>query len=395
MDVITINDNMYSIDKNKLLGQGAFSDVYSASDINGNSVAVKIVKIANNDAMNRTQLEINIMSDLFHDNIVKYKGSVLINNQYFIILEQCLYGTLHDVEEYHTKSIQNQQQLNLELNTHYYMYQLKQAIEYVYKKNILHRDLKQTNILLYLDPNIIHDNFDEIYHRKNKLIIKLADFGLAKQYIDINDIGPNETICGTPATMSPEILNDGVPTETSDLWSFGVILFQLLTGKHPFEASTLVKLKKKVHMGQQINNSMLHISNKCVNLLDRTLVDYVNRITWSDFFAHDWFEIWKDSGNLSDSTILKVKPIHIPVANFNQSKLPASCLSRVPMTNNIVNYRGNTYLGFNKQSDDIQYALDSHYKKSPRSVSGSTRRTRKFLDNSDSILDNDTISNTI
>lgn len=87
---------------------------------------------------------------------------------------------------------------------------------HIHSKGIAHRDLKLANILL-----------------KKDLTIKLADFGFAKEQSSTEEV-MMKTYCGTPITMAPEILKGKPYDKKCDLWSLGVILFQLIYGKLPF-----------------------------------------------------------------------------------------------------------------------------------------------------------------
>jgi len=92
---------------------------------------------------------------------------------------------------------------------------IAQAIQHLHNKGIAHRDIKLANILL-----------------KKDCTIKLADFGFAKE--SNSEEVMMRTYCGTPITMAPEILKGKPYDKKCDIWSLGVILFQLTFGKLPF-----------------------------------------------------------------------------------------------------------------------------------------------------------------
>jgi NIMA (never in mitosis gene a)-related kinase len=97
--------------------------------------------------------------------------------------------------------------------------QLCFAVKYIHEKNILHRDLKLSNIFLSSTGDI-----------------KLGDFGIAKV---LSETGFAETMVGTPYYLSPEICQKKLYRQSSDIWSMGCILFEMMNLKHAFEANSM------------------------------------------------------------------------------------------------------------------------------------------------------------
>ena len=107
--------------------------------------------------------------------------------------------------------------------------QIKKALQVLRANKIVHRDLKLANILLTED-----------------FTIKVADFGFAKL---LEDNSLTSSVVGTPLTMAPEVLDNKDYDEKCDIWSLGIILFQMIYGKTPFvdsEHMTLSKLKENI-----------------------------------------------------------------------------------------------------------------------------------------------------
>lgn len=96
-------------------------------------------------------------------------------------------------------------------------------------------------------------------------ILKLADFGLAKRQESKDDLF--ETICGTPIYMAPELQRQEQYTEKADLWSLGVILYEMVTGMPPFIAKNREELKKAIQRGKIVTPPDLKISPPCLNLI--------------------------------------------------------------------------------------------------------------------------------
>ena len=119
--------------------------------------------------------------------------------------------------------------------------QLRSAFQELYNENILHRDLKPTNIL---------------FHNG---VVKLADFGFCKELLKENDM--TQTMVGSPIYMAPEVLKGMIYDIRADIWSLGVILFEMLYGLCPYEESTIPKL---------------------VSLIDNTILRFPNDVAVSE-----------------------------------------------------------------------------------------------------------------
>jgi len=114
-----------------------------------------------------------------------------------------------------------------EKDASYIMYQLLMALEYLHKRDIVHRDLKLENLLL---------------KKHGALEIKLADFGLSKVYTG----EAMQTACGTPYYVAPEILQGEGYDYKIDTWAAGVLLYVLLSGRLPFSGDTDVELFRAI-----------------------------------------------------------------------------------------------------------------------------------------------------
>jgi len=138
------------------------------------------------------------------------------------------------------------------------------------KSNIMHRDIKPSNIL-------IHNG-----------ILKLADFGFCKPLKDARDL--SQTMLGSPIYMAPEILKGELYTINADIWSLGVVLYEMLFGFCPFEERNIARLIDLINSSSSLmfpNN--IKISKKTEDLLKRMLVkDHFKRISWEELFDFDF-----------------------------------------------------------------------------------------------------------
>ena len=142
----------------------------------------------------------------------------------------------------------------------------------MYKNHIIHRDLKLDNILIKYTDNT-----------KTKFIVKLTDYGLSKQLVSLSKFC--NTHAGTPATMAPEILNDEEYNYKCDLWSLGVIIYQMFFKQYPYNSSTETGLLK------QINNYEQKLLKKTKDakldyLISKLLIKEPKmRMTWDEYFG--------------------------------------------------------------------------------------------------------------
>lgn len=149
------------------------------------------------------------------------------------------------------------------------------AVKAMREKKIFHRDIKPENILLTDDLE------------STDLVFKLADFGFAK-YIDEDKF--TDTMCGSPMYMAPEVLNFGMYGPEVDLWSIGIMLFELFYGYFPFEAR-----KSKQLIDAMRNNPIVHMPDNgiipplAIDLISRLLVvPPADRISFGNLFSHPW-----------------------------------------------------------------------------------------------------------
>lgn len=253
---------------NKMLGRGNFSHVYDGYMCVYTPVAIKKIHMnATDKEKNQKYLksEIHIMKGLKHENIVNLLDVIWKDGQLNIILEQCGGG---DLKKYLDGKAMREEYVQ------FYAKQLSHGLEYLYNNSIVHRDLKPQNLLLNTDHTIL----------------KISDFGFAK-IIGADTLA--QTICGTPMYMAPEIMNVEPYTDKADLWSVGIILFEMFFARYPFHGMKnqyeLMKLMK-TDIKIEIPAKPL-ISNEAKSLIKGLLVkDPQKRMKWNDFFAHVWFK---------------------------------------------------------------------------------------------------------
>ena len=197
--------------------KGRFSSIYVGNNLDtGITVAVK--RISTNATFSGN--ESDILCKLVHPNIIHVIDTYQTRLYDYIVMEL---GWM----DLYTKM--ERQPPFPEKRAIYYMQQLLEAIAYLHKKQIMHRDIKPENIV--------------IVGRGNYAQLKLIDFDFATHFTPDN---PMKRVLGSPPYMAPEVLL-GNYTELCDVWSAGVILYEMLSGTLPFEDIDREKLFDKIH----------------------------------------------------------------------------------------------------------------------------------------------------
>ncbi|VVC26639.1 Hypothetical protein CINCED_3A013524 [Cinara cedri] len=275
-----------------ILGTGSYGEVRLAFDKKtSKSLALKKVKRESCIVLR----EPDILSSLSHPNIVNMDNYIDTNDAIYISLEYMPGGTLKQL-------IENQIHLK-EFETKILLYQVARAVQYLHNRSIAHRDLKPGNILLSNQSPYCH--------------AKLADFGLSKKITENTYL---KTFCGSLAYLAPEILlkckrstESYIYTCKVDSWSFGVILFECLSGFKPFVGDNI---EAKISKGSY---NITNISNGAQDIIKQLLiVDFIKRFDFDKVLKHSWFE--KD--------ILMKQKVNNLIAEFsndlNSSNMPFS-----------------------------------------------------------------------
>ncbi|KAK8471152.1 hypothetical protein PHAVU_003G148600 [Phaseolus vulgaris] len=250
----------------RTIGEGSFSKVKLAvNGSNGQKVAVKVIDkhmILENNLKNQVKREIRTMKLLHHPNIVRIHEVVATKTKIYIVMEYVSGGQLLDKLSYGEK-------LN-EREARKLFQQLIDALDYCHNKGVYHRDLKPENLLLDSKGNL-----------------KVSDFGLSALQ-KCNDV--LTTRCGSPCYVAPELLlSKGYNGAAADVWSCGVILFELLAGYLPFNDQNLMNLYAKIWKSEYKCPPWFTRSQR--KLIAKILEPRAaKRITISDIIEDPWFQ---------------------------------------------------------------------------------------------------------
>lgn len=207
------------------LGEGMFAKVKVARNIEtGLNVAVKIIDkqmIFRCNLMHQVKREISTMKLVKHPNIVRLLEVLASKKRIYLIMEYVRGGDLSDKIAYLQKLTEDEARK--------YFHQLIDAVNYCHSRNVYHRDLKPQNLLLDEKGNL-----------------KVSDFGLSVLH---QTDAVLSTTCGSPNYVAPEVIaRQNYYGAAADIWSCGVVLFELLAGFSPFEDSCLIDQYHKVYL---------------------------------------------------------------------------------------------------------------------------------------------------
>ena len=273
--------------RKKILGRGSFGIVYLVKHKFLNRYfAMKVIRKSpsknskeEDDLMN----EIEILRKLDHPNILKITDFYALKNEYNIITEYCQEGELFD--EIKANAPYN------EVMAAWYMSQILSAVCYCHNMNILHRDLKPENILI-------------VKRLKNGFHpIKIIDFGTAKVFKKEKS---EHLLIGSAYYIAPEVLSRNY-TELCDLWSCGVIMYILLTGRPPFNGINEEEIMKKIKEGEYDMSRYPWgvISDDAKDLIKGLLqLDPKKRYTAKEALEHKWF---KNEKTKASQTVYNIK----------------------------------------------------------------------------------------
>ena len=252
----------------KVLGRGSFGKVVLVRlEKTKKLYAMKILKkelVIKRKQVNHTMTERSLLEKLNHTFIVKLFYAFQDKTKLYFITEFMqggeLFFHLRRNSQYKEKSVK------------FYMSEILLAIDYMHKNNFIYRDLKPENILI-----------DQFGH------IKLTDFGLSKLLDEEEQ--KTYTLCGTPEYLAPEIIFEKGYDKTCDWFSFGVVMFEMLCGFHPFKQKkgkfNPQIYKMKIKIPENIGKNAKDLIEKLLNSNPRERIGYNSS---EEIMKHDFFK---------------------------------------------------------------------------------------------------------
>lgn len=255
----------YKIDQ--LLGSGSFGKVYQCTDTDTHQLyAIKVISldlIRENKLELQLKKEFTLLKKLNHENIIKLTETLRTKKFIFLITELICGGDLYDYL--------NTNGPMCEKDAQRIFGQIINAVDYCHAKGIVHRDLKDSNILLTNDQNV-----------------KIADFGFANVCVKPEDL--LSTICGTMSYCAPEILIHKPYSYPVDIFAIGVILFLIVSGFLPFDDPDNEELLKQTI--ECTYTMPAKFSPQLKDLISKLLIKEPDkRITIKDIKKHSWMQL--------------------------------------------------------------------------------------------------------
>ncbi|KAI4341850.1 hypothetical protein MLD38_026524 [Melastoma candidum] len=263
----------------KQIGSGSFSVVWHARHrVHGTEVAIKEIATGKLNKKLQESLisEIHILKKINHPNIIRLHDIIEVPGKIHLVLEYCKGGDL-------SMYINRHGRVPEEIAKHF-MQQLAMGLKVLRDNNLIHRDLKPQNLLLSTS--------------EDRSILKIADFGFARS---LQPKGLAETLCGSPLYMAPEIMQLQKYDAKADLWSVGAILYQLVTGRTPFNGNNQIQLLQNIVKSNELQfpPNLKDLSSDCKDLCQKLLRrNPVERLTFEEFFNHPFFPQNEAGGSL-------------------------------------------------------------------------------------------------
>jgi len=319
------------------IGQGGMGTVFKARDIEtGEWVAAKRLKpeAVQHDPqlLERFEREGDALRRLNHPNIVKVLATLQEKNDHYIVLEFVGGGDLGDMLKARGRlSIERTLQIGIELSD---------ALTRAHYLNIIHRDIKPANVLMGEDG-----------------VPKLTDFGVAH----IGGAGEMTGVglaMGTPDYMAPEAVNGDEIDERTDIWSLGVMLYEMLTGQHPFRGEVLTATLVNVLTQPLPDLEAIRPETPIAltDLIGRMLQkDRTTRISSVRLVGAELEAIMRGRHDTRRTTV--TTPLSIPTVDESRFETPTPATS-APKHN--LPARTTTFVGREEEVNEISHLLGQH-----------------------------------
>ena len=281
-------------DKIEKLGSGSQGECFLIKHKKSGELRVlKEIKLKNlkETEKNYIENEIKIMKRIKHPSIIQYINSYKSKKYIYILMEYAKNGSLENIiskkKNYKKKNCEmkikkkKSKKKICEKQLKKWFYQISLGLLELHSKKIIHRDIKSSNILLDHNNNI-----------------KISDFGVSKFY------NKSKTFIGTPYYISPEIINGLEYDYKTDIWSLGVLLYELANFEFPFKAKNIFFLAYKILKGEYL--PMKGYSKTFLKLVDLMLeVNPVKRIGVKKILENSYFKVYFDKEKINQKEIQK------------------------------------------------------------------------------------------
>ncbi|EGZ16349.1 hypothetical protein PHYSODRAFT_450814, partial [Phytophthora sojae] len=260
------------------LGSGSFAVVYKGYHKTSKTpVAIKALSLhkLNGKLLANLEMEIAIMRQIDHPNVVKLYDIKKTDKHMYLMLEYCAGGDLQQYMRRRAQEGGDRAKLLSEDVARHFLRELAKGMQCLWQHNLIHRDLKPQNLLLVEDSPTS--------------ALKIADFGFARH---LATTSMAETLCGSPLYMAPEILKFQKYDAKADLWSVGTILFEMVAGRPPYGGANHVQLLANIERQPLRFPPSLQLSRECRHLLVALLQRKpALRLGFAEFFSDPFVDL--------------------------------------------------------------------------------------------------------
>ena len=249
------------------LGRGKFGHVYLAREKKSKFiVALKVLyksQLLKRNVQNQLRREIEIQSHLRHENICRFYGYFWGAEKIYLILEFAPSGEVfEELQKSPLRRFSEEKAAD-------YIWQVSQALRYMHEKDIIHRDIKPENLL----------NCDGV--------IKISDFGWSAH----SPSDRRRTWCGTLDYLPPEMIAGRDHNHKIDIWSIGILAYELLSGSPPFERPDQNQTYRAIQNCEKTLQFPDYFSAESKDFISRLLrLDEDERLTQDQIEAHPWLQ---------------------------------------------------------------------------------------------------------